>query len=208
MPSYPYLAYESDEAIEADELYGELDEADESDEAVRRRPQRRMGAPIRTPQRGGNIPPRPQAGFATRAELTATANRLDAKIGQLSTGVKALDGRVRALDSEQGKLRSALAAETKKREALAGQINNVQQMSMLMPLLSTQQTRNVTTPVPGTGLTTNDKVVVDNGDSLSRILPMLLFSGAGNTGQSGSGGMFGGDNNTMMMLAMVMAMKP
>jgi hypothetical protein len=174
MPSYPYLAYESDEAIEADELYGELDEADESDEAVRRRPQRRMGAPIRTPQRGGNIPPRPQAGFATRAELTATANRLDAKIGQLSTGVKALDGRVRALDSEQGKLR----------------------------------TRNVTTPVPGTGLTTNDKVVVDNGDSLSRILPMLLFSGAGNTGQSGSGGMFGGDNNTMMMLAMVMAMKP
>jgi hypothetical protein len=38
---------------------------------------------------------------------------------------------------------------------------------------------------------------------------MLLFSGAGsNSGQSGSGGMFGGDNNTMMMLAMVMAMKP
>ena len=209
MPSYPYLAYETDEGLETDELYGEVDEADESDEAARRPQRRRMGAPIRTPQRGGNVPPRPQAGFATRAELTATANRLDAKIGQVSTGIKALDGRVRTLDTEQGRLRTALTAETKKREALAGQINNVQQMSMLMPLLTTQTTRSVTTAVAGTAIAANDKVVVDNGDSLSRILPMLLFSGAGNTGgQSGSGGMFGGDNNTMMMLAMVMAMRP
>jgi hypothetical protein len=209
MPSYPELVWNSDEAVETDEFFNEMDETDEMDEAARRQPQRRMRAPIKTPTRGGNVPPRPATGFATRAELTATANRLDAKIGQVSTGIKALDGRVRTLDTEQSRLRTALAAETKKREALSGQINNVQQMSMLMPLLTTQSTRNVTAPVAGTGLTTNDKVVIDNGDSLSRILPMLLFSGAGNTGgQSGSGGMFGGDNNTMMMLAMVMAMKP
>jgi hypothetical protein len=209
MPSYPELVWNSDEALEGDELYGEIDEVDELDEAARRPQRRRMGAPIRTPQRGGNVPPRPATGFATRAELTATANRLDAKIGQVSTGIKALDGRVRTLDTEQGRLRTALTAETKKREALAGQVNNLQQMSMLLPLLTTQSTRAVTAPVAGTGLVTNDKVVVDNGDSLSRVLPMLLFSGAGSTsGQSGSGGMFGGDNNTMMMLAMVMAMRP
>jgi hypothetical protein len=100
-----------------------------------------MRAPIRTPQRGGNVPARPSAGFATRAELTATANRLDSKIGQVSTGIKALDGRVRTLDSEQGKLRAAVSAETKKREALVTQVNNLQQMSMILPLLSTQKTQ-------------------------------------------------------------------
>lgn len=206
MPSsYPYLVYpqEVDEA-EAEDFIPELDEADESDEAVRRRPQRRMGAPIRTPQRGGNVPPRPQAGFATRAELTATANRLDAKIGQLSTGVKALDGRVRSLDSEQGKLRTQLAAETKKREALAAQLNNVQQMSMILPLLSTQDTVELKNDVDE--LAKGNKVVIDNGDQLSKILPMLMYSSAGSTsGQPGSGGMFGGDNNSMMMLAIAMA---
>ncbi|MEA2881229.1 MAG: hypothetical protein QOH32_448 [Bradyrhizobium sp.] len=207
MPDYPYLAYEADEGIEADELFGEADEADESGEAGPR--PRRMRARIRTPRPGGNVPPRPAAGFATRAELTATASRLDAKIGQVSTGIKALDGRVRSLDNEQGRLRASLSAEAKKREALVGQVNNLQQMSMLLPLLSTQTTRAVTRAVEGTGIVANDKVVVDNGDSLSRILPMLLFSGTGSSsGQSGSGGMFGGDNSTMMMLAMVMAMKP
>jgi len=204
MPTYPYLV-ESDEGLEADELFGEIDEADEADEAARR-PQRRMRAPIRTPRPGGIMPPRPSAGFATRAELAATAARLDAKIGQVSTGIKALDGRVRSLDSEQGKQRAALSAEAKKREALAVQVNNLQQMSMILPLLSTQTTRAVTNAVPGTAITAADHVVVDNGDQLSRMLPMLLFSSTGSSGQSGSGGgMFGGDNNSMMMLAMAMA---
>jgi hypothetical protein len=207
MATYPSLAWENEEAFEPEDFESDIEDFELSDEAARR--PRRMRAPIRTPQRGGNVPPRPATGFATRAELTATASRLDAKIGQVSTGIKALDGRVRSLDSEQGKLRSTLAAESKKREALVGQVNNLQQMSMLLPLLTTQTTRAVTTAVPGTSIVANDKVVVDNGDSLSRILPILLFSSSGSAGgQSGSGGMFGGDNSTMMMLAMVMAMKP
>jgi len=110
---------------------------------------------------------------------------------------------VRSLDNEQGRLRSSLSAEAKKREALAGQVNNLQQMSMLLPLLSTQKT------VPMTDVNGNTvNGVVDNGDQFSRILPMLLFSTAGSSGQPGSGGgMFGGgDNSSMMMLALVMAM--
>ncbi len=201
-----YPLYESDDAFD-DALFDDSDLGEDTDqEATRRRP--RFRGPIRTPQRGGAVPPRPAAGFATRAELTATANRLDAKIGQVSTGIKALDGRVRTLDSEQSKLRSALAAETKKREALIGQVNNLQQMSMLMPLLTTQD--SVTVKADKLGLTGADRnVVVDTGDSLARALPILMFagSGGGNTGQSGSsGGMFG-DNNAMMMVALVMAMQ-
>jgi len=202
---YPFL-HQEDEGIEAEELFTEGEEGDEADEAIARRGRPRMRPPIRTPQRGGTVPLRPATGFATRAELTATAARLDSKIGTLSTGVKALDGRVRGLDSEVGRVRSALSAETKKREALAGQVNNLQQMSMILPLLTTQQT--VTTDAAlGTKLPSGSNVVVDNGDQLSRILPMLLFSSAGPTsGQPGtSGGMFGDNNNSMMMLAMAMA---
>jgi hypothetical protein len=203
----PFLAYNAED-LEGEELFsGEAEEGiDELDEAARG--PRRMRPPIRTPRPGGNVPPRPSAGFATRAELSATASRLDAKIVQVSTGIKALDGRVRSLDNEHGKLRASLSAEAKKREALVGQVNNLQQMSMLLPLLSTQKTAK-TAVVLGPELPAGSNVVTDSGDSLSRILPMLLFSGAGSSsGQSGSGGMFGGDNNTMMMLAMVMAMKP
>jgi hypothetical protein len=203
MATYPYLAYQGeDEAFEPEDFESDTEDFELSDEAARR--PRRMRAPIRTPQRGGNVPPRPATGFATRAELTATASRLDAKIGQVSTGIKALDGRVRSLDSEQGKLRSALSAESKKREALVNQVNNLQQMSMILPLLSTQKTIKTTAAVDA--IPAGSNVVIDSGDQLSRILPMLLFSTAGSTGQPGSGGgMFGGDNNSMMMLAMAMA---
>jgi hypothetical protein len=202
MADYPYLVREADEGIEGDELY-EADEHDEADEAARR-PRGRLRPPIRTPQRGGNLPAARPSGFATKADLAATANKLDAKIGMVSTGLKALDGRVRGLDSEQGRLRSSLSAESKKREALVGQVNNLQQLSMLLPLLSTQKTVAMT---DNNGNTVNG--VVDNGDQFSRILPMLLFSSAGSSGQPGSGGgMFGGggDNSSMMMLALVMAM--
>src|SRR5439155_22549913 len=164
MPSpYPYLVYpEADEVDEADELFGEHDEADEADEASRPS-RRRFPAPGRTQRPGGTVLPRPAAGFATRAELTATANRLDLKIAQASAAIKTVDGRVRTLDSEQSRLRTALTAETKKREALAGQVNNLQQMSMLLPLLSTQATKTLiggTGAVIPTGMQPGDKVVV------------------------------------------------
>ena len=94
----PYLAYsEDDEAYDTEGLMGESDEAEDYGEAARRPVRPRFGGPIKLPPKGGNVPPRPATGFATRAELTATANRIDAKIGTVSTGIKALDGRVREL---------------------------------------------------------------------------------------------------------------
>ena len=200
----PYLAYsEDDEAYDTEGLMGESDEAEDYGEAARRPVRPRFGGPIKLPPKGGNVPPRPATGFATRAELTATANRIDAKIGTVSTGIKALDGRVRELNTENGRMRAQLTAEVKKRESLSGQANNLQQMSMLLPLLSTQKTVSATVKV--NGVDTVENVVVDNGDQLSRILPMLMFSGIGGSSQPGSsGGMFG-DNNSMMMLALVLA---
>jgi uncharacterized small protein (DUF1192 family) len=193
--------FESDESDEA-ELY-EF-ESDESDEAARPRG-RRMGGPIRTPGRGNNVPTRPQQGFATRTELMATAKRIDDKIATLSTGVKALDGRVRTIDTDIGKLRADLKKESAARSNINGQLNNVMQMSMLLPLLSTQTTRKVSTA--NGELKADDKVVVDSGDSFTKILPILLMSGGlgGGAQSPQQGGAFGGDNGMMMALVVAMA---
>ncbi|NRF65725.1 hypothetical protein HLB44_01875 [Aquincola sp. S2] len=196
-----YAPYETDELIENDE-YFEYDESDESDEAKRRRGAR---GPVRTAKRGGNVPPRPTPGFATRAELTATANRLDAKIATNSGAIKAVEGRVNTLSTEQTKLRTDV-------NKLQGSINDVRNMAMLMPLLTSQTTRTVTTAVGGT-INAGDKVVVDTGDSFSKVLPLLMFSGgfggssSGGSGGNSGGGMFGGDSGGIMMVALMMAMQ-
>jgi hypothetical protein len=191
-----YNPYELEEMLESDELF-ESDESDESDEARRRR-----RPPVRTARRGNAVPQRPAQGFATRAELTATANRLDARIATNSTAIKTVEGRTATLSTDYGKLRTDV-------NRLQGGINDVRNMAMLMPLLTTQTTRK-----PGTALgeiKADDKVLVDTGDNMSRLLPLLLFSGSfgsssGGQSASGGGGMFGGDNSGIMMIALVMAM--
>jgi hypothetical protein len=92
---------------------------------------------------------------------------------------------------------------------LQGGLNDVRNMAMLMPLLSTQTTRELQGPVGA--LQKGDRVVIDSGDIFSKMLPMLLFSGSfgggsGQPGQSG-GGMFGGDSSGIMLIAMMMAMQ-
>lgn len=195
---YSYMPYESDELAESDE-FAEYDESDESDEA--RRGRARFRSPVRTARPGSAVPPRPTPGFATRAELTATANRLDAKVGVNSKAIKTVEGRVSTLAGENAKLRADLT------KAQSG-ISDVRNMAMLMPLLTTQSTRAVSGDVAGTGLKSGDKVVVDNGDSFSRVLPLLLFSGGlgGSGGSGGSGGMFGGDGGGgIALIALMMA---
>lgn len=200
MLGYPY---ESDEVLESDE-YVEYDESDESDEA--RRPRGRFGRNVKTAKRGGAVPPRPGQGFATRAELTAAANRLDARIATNSTAIKTVEGRVATLSSDITKLRTDINKSQ-------GGVNDIRNMSMLMPLLTSQSTRTVTAAVAGTNIQAGDKVVVDSGDNFSRLMPLLLFSGSfgssGGSGQSGSGGgMFGGESSGIMMVALMMAMQP
>jgi hypothetical protein len=191
-----YSPYESDEVLESDE-FAEYDEFDESDEARRRR-----RPPLRLPKRGGAVPQRPPQGFATKAELTATANRLDSRIATSATAIKTLEGRVNTMSSEQGKLRTDV-------NKLQGGLNDVRSMAMLVPLLSSQTTRTMTAAT--NGINAGDKVVVDTGDNVTKILPLLLFSGAfGSTsggGTSSGGGMFGGDSGGLMMVALLMAMQ-
>ena len=186
--------FESDELLESDDVF-EWDESDESDERSRRRGRAR---PVRTAKGGGAVPRRAPSGFATKAELTASANTLDKKIVVNSEAIKTVNTKIADL--------SAQVAKNSK--SMGGKLNEMGQMSMLLPLLTMPVTRKVTTAVGGTELAANDRVVIDSGDTLTRLLPVLLMSGSMGGGSGSSGGMFGGDNSALMMVAMVMAMRP
>jgi hypothetical protein len=186
--------FESDELLESDDVF-EWTESDESDERARRRGRAR---PVRTARPGGAVPKRPPAGFATKAELAASANTLDRKITTNSEAIKTVNTKISDL--------SAQVAKNSKN--LGGRLNEMGQMSMLLPLLTMPQTRTASGAVPNTNIVANDRIVVDGGDTLTRLLPVLLMSGSLGGGSGQSGGMFGGDNSALMMVAMVMALRP
>ena len=72
------------EDVESDEAY---DEAFESDEAVRRRGRPMLRRRVPTAKRGNPVPHPVAAGYATKAELNATAHRLDARIATITPQV-------------------------------------------------------------------------------------------------------------------------
>src|SRR6476620_5720901 len=190
MAVYPY---ELGELLESSEFTPEA-ESSEWQEAPRR-------SNVRTARRGNPSPQQPAQGYATKAELTATANRLDERIAVNSTAIKTVEGRFNSVAADHAKLKADVGR-------LQGGLNDVRNMSMLMPLLTTQTTRELTNNTAG--LQRGDRVVVDSGDTFSKLLPLLLFSGSfGGTGSQpgqGSGGMFGGDSSGIMLIAMMMAM--
>jgi hypothetical protein len=186
------------EDVESDEAY---DEAFESDEAVRRRGRPMPRPRVPTAKRGNPVPQPVAGGYATKAELNATAQRLDARIATNSKAITTVDGRTRAIESETHRLRASLKHEVAERikatDALKKGLDESRQMAMILPLLSTTDT----TTVAGT-----PNVVIDNGDQMSKLLPILMLSGGfGGSSGSGGGGMFGGDGG-IGPLVMLMAL--
>lgn len=191
---------------ESDESYAsfESDEADfENDERARRRG-RPMPGRVRTAGRGNNVPRAAPQGYATKAELHQTAARFDAKLAVNSKSLQVLDTRVRGVIAENNRIGAALAKEIRERksvtEALNKKITDVQQIGLLLPLLSTYEKRTVG------GV---DNVLIDTGDKLSALLPILMMSGGFGGGSTapggGGGGLFGGDGS-MATMALVIAL--
>jgi hypothetical protein len=193
------------EADEADESY--FNEADEASPRGGRG--RGPSKPLPKPSRGNAVPQQPAAGYATKAELQATANKLDARIGTVSKGMEALDKRTRSIEGEHARMAAALRREISERRAavdsLKRAVDDTRNISMLLPLLSSTETATVG------GV---DNVVVDNGDSFSKVLPILLLSGglggsstptAPGQPSSGGGALGFGDNN-VATLALVLAL--
>lgn len=167
--------------------YDEFDEFDESDERAKRgRSRGRFRPGLKLPPHGNATVQPAKAGYATKAELDATAKRLDGRIATNTTAIKTLDGRSRSTEREVGSVSSALKKEIaiRKKETsdLKKGLDESRQIAMIMPLLG------------------------GGDDKFSKMLPVLLYGGmlGGGSGTTGSG-----DNNSMMMtMMMVMAMQP
>lgn len=176
--------------IESDFEYDEFDEAgefDESDERVRRRGGRSFRPGLRLPPRG-NATVRPnRSGYATKAELDATAKKLDGRIATNATAIKTLDGRTRSIERDVSAASAALKKEitVRKKETsdLKKGLDESRQIAMIMPLLQGGQ-----------------------DDNFSRMLPILLYGGM--LGGSGSSASSDSNNSMMMTMMMVMALQP
>jgi hypothetical protein len=188
-----------DEAFDVEADYGEFDEFDvesfdefdvESDWSERAKP--RPGQPprrLKTPPRGNAAVKPPRSGFATKAELDATAKKLDARIAVNSGAVKALDARTRASEASTAKMGDALRKEIALRKKETGELkrglDESRQLAMIVPILTA-------------GAAPDDK--------FAKILPIMLYSGALGGSGGGLGGSTADGNNSMMMMAMAMTL--
>jgi len=169
----------------------ESDESDESDEmAERTRDHRsRPGSRPSTATGTGLVPPRPQAGYVTEARLQAALARVGAQIKTNSDAIKAVNNRASAISSEQARQTAALKKEVEERKKDTARLASQAQLLTLLPLLQTPKTALLSTQLDPS-LPAGTKVLVDGGNSLNTLLPLLLVGGLGSgTGMgSGSGG--------------------
>ncbi|WCE03606.1 hypothetical protein [Pseudoxanthomonas sp. JBR18] len=152
--------YEYEDAI------AEYDEYEDYDEAARPRFRPR---PVAVPRRGNVVPAANSSRPVTHADLVNASRRLDEKIGTNARAIKSIESRVNTVATQTGRQAKAM-------EEIQGDVKSLREVSMLLPLLSTQKTANVS----GT------EVLVPTNDTFSRMLPILLMSGGG--GLTGSPG--------------------
>jgi hypothetical protein len=143
--------------------------------------------------------------FVTQVQLEAALARVDGKIKTVSDGVSTLTARVNTLNSTIKK-----ENEERKKE-IDGQkkdLNQKVQLLALLPLLIKPPTYTIAAKaidpignLPAAAVTLS----ADPGGSLNALLPLLLVSGFGtSSGGLGLGGDSGSDNS-LMLLALVLA---
>ena len=179
-----YVTEDLEAILESLESSDELDESDGMAERTRRRP----GSRPSTATGAGLVPPRPQAGYVTEARLQAALARVGAQIKTNSDAIKVVNDRTSAITAEQARQTAALKKEAEERKKDSARLANQAQLLTLLPLLQTPKTVQLSTAVDN--LPAGTKVLVDGGDSLNTLLPLLLVGGMGSgTGLgSGSGG--------------------
>jgi hypothetical protein len=153
---------------------------------------------------------RPSSGtpmYVTQTQLQASLARVDGKIKTVSDGVSTINSRVTALAASFKK------ESEERKKALQSQNNDLNQklqLLALLPVLVQPTSQTLATNTLGTGGTNVPSVLTPDNSTLDAMLPLLLVSGLGGT--SGTGGFsLGGDSssgsdNSMLLLALVLAM--
>ncbi|MEJ7599011.1 MAG: hypothetical protein WKG01_13975 [Kofleriaceae bacterium] len=171
--------------LHAEDVYEDLDEADDEDiedalgedDYSERRRRRGRGGRGRA-KGGGYNKPRIEKSFATQAQLQQVSERIAADVRALDANVKSLE-----VTARRGQ----------------GNMNQSMQMMMLLPMLSKKTIKASELQNKG-----DTKVVIDDGDVMTMMLPMMMMMGAGNSGTATNGQNGGMDPMMMMMMVMIM----
>ena len=166
-------------------------ESDETDEAVRRRVNGRSA-----PRTSSFRAPVAENEYVRQRQLKETTDRIDGDISKLN-------GRVASTETKMERQTAALRKESEERKKDINSLKNNVQLATLLPLLIKPQSRAVTAPVTGTDLQAKDNILVDTGDSLTALLPLLLLGGLGGSSDtSASGGGSFNDPTTLLLVVL------
>lgn len=157
-----------------DEAFGEDDELSE-----RRRRRRNRGF---QPKGGGYNQPRLDKSPVSQTQLQAALARVGEDVKKLAASVKSLEARADTTISRINKQNQGLG-----------------QMAMMMPMLMKKTVTITGTTLAAGGLKEGTRVMIDDNDSMSMLLPFMMMGSFGSTPQNGTGG-----QNDMMMMAMMM----
>lgn len=197
--------YEADEAL--DEMFESDEAVDEAiDEAARSwsRPRPKVAS-------GKNLySPRPQTQYVTQTQLQTAMAKVGAQVRTNSNAISQVGGRVSAAAAT---LKKESSDRKKDITAVKNNLSQTQQMAAILPLLT--QPSHITTTADvldaknNTQIKSGTELLVDSGNTMNLLLPLLLLTSVGSdSGGTGTGGgLFGGgDNSSLLMLALVLGL--
>ncbi len=197
-----------DELYESDELYtGFADDtdSDESDEAARGRGRRPFRP--RVPTGRGLYSPRPNTQNVTQVQLQTALARVGKQIKENADATRAVGTRV---NDTNARLDKEVAERKKQTDAAQKAIKKSRETAILPLLLASKpKLEPQTVPILVTDPTTKQQVVVPVltaatkiADTSDNMLPLVLLMGMGGD-EFGKGG----DDNSMMLMALVLMNK-
>jgi hypothetical protein len=194
------------ESMEA--LVEELEDFEESDiDEAAGRGHRRRPRPHTASGRNA-YSPRPQANYVTQDQLRTSLEKVSEQIKANSTAIQTVNNRVEAVAADQAKqadaIRKEMAERRKQDDSQRRDVNQKLQLLTLLPFISKPATKEIRTRVSGEDQDRTVKVLVEDDDTFSQLLPLLLIGGLGGSGLGGSGS--DGSSDSSMPLLLLLAL--
>jgi hypothetical protein len=160
---------------------------------------------VRKPSSQPSFRPRPSPNtpqYVTQTQLEAALARSDGKIKTVAEGVTQINARLNGLAAAARK-----EAEERKKtvDTQNKDLNQKLQLMAMLPVLTTPPSAAI---VDGTAAHNSVNVLVPDTSSLNKLLPLLLVTGMGGAGGFGGSDSGGDSGNSMMMMALVLALAP
>lgn len=214
---------DDDDAVEEllDAFAAEYDDDDDAAERRRRRRRRQRRQRYRQPRTARSrsyVRPRPSGRSVSQTQLQASLAKVRSDVTKNASAIKTVGKQFRShasrADRTNARQGTAISRTRKDIAGLKKQVQNVQQMAFLLPLMQQQPKvepiMDKVTSVSTSGVvsTTTEEVVTDVTvtSSSDNMLPLILMMGMGSGMGTGTG--TGTSDSNMNMLLLVLAMQP